>query len=289
MITLPLAVLSAGLVIAQPATPPSPPTPPVPATPPNPSPPSAPEAPKSTTITVSVVRDGKETTITRSNDGITVVYPGKDGERIEVRAADEAELRRNPEAYELYRRYLGSENPRVRVFSNLGEMGPEVWRIPPVPGIGPRVQMEFDREWAEGLRRQADESLRNSERARARAMEQAERARERLEQLRERNAQQPFSAEPGNPARQLGLQIDRADTALRSQLGDGVLITRVVPNSRAQAMGLQAWDYIKKFGDTEVSEPDQLRELIRAADGPVTLEVLRGGKPLTLTEPAPGR
>ena len=83
----------------------------------------------------------------------------------------------------------------------------------------------------------------------------------------------------------LGVHAVPIDDALRSQLGLGecLLVQHVVPESPAAQAGLQQYDIVLRFGDTEIHTLDQLlRAVDENKDREVTLTILRGGKQQTM-------
>jgi hypothetical protein len=86
-----------------------------------------------------------------------------------------------------------------------------------------------------------------------------------------------------------GLQIAPVDEPLRAQLGleagVGVLVRVVRPDSPAARLGLQAHDVIRTINGDKVGTTEQVRAALRAvaADAPVSIDLVRGGKPVRLT------
>ncbi len=67
--------------------------------------------------------------------------------------------------------------------------------------------------------------------------------------------------------------------------GKGVLVTSVVKDSPAEKGGLQAGDVIVKIGDARIADSGDLIEALADIDrgAPVSIDVVRRGKPLTIT------
>lgn len=85
----------------------------------------------------------------------------------------------------------------------------------------------------------------------------------------------------------LGATFEPADGALREQLdlpaGQGLVVASSEPEGAASRVGLKTNDVLLMIADKPVSKPDDLPKQLRAAgDGPVTLKLLRAGKPMTL-------
>ena len=66
--------------------------------------------------------------------------------------------------------------------------------------------------------------------------------------------------------------------------GQGLLVTRVVPDSPASAAGLRANDIIVRYAETTLSSFAQMTELARgdAAGENIVLDIIRGGQTLDL-------
>ena len=86
----------------------------------------------------------------------------------------------------------------------------------------------------------------------------------------------------------LGVAIQPLDEALAKSFGydstEGALIGNVLPDSPAAKAGLKAGDIVVKFGDKQISDTQQLRNLA-AATAPgtrVRIEVIRNGEPQTV-------
>jgi serine protease Do len=85
----------------------------------------------------------------------------------------------------------------------------------------------------------------------------------------------------------LGVGIQDVDPALQEALGmgdrDGVLISSVEPGGAAERAGVQRGDVVLSVDGSPVGTTGRLRNLIAAkGKGRVQLEILRGGKPITL-------
>lgn len=86
----------------------------------------------------------------------------------------------------------------------------------------------------------------------------------------------------------LGLSLTRASAVLRRQLalkrGAGLVVERVVPDSRAARAGFAEHDVLVKLDDQLLLLPEQLDALLEAAepDAPLDCTVLRGGREVVL-------
>lgn len=331
LLTLVAAAAAPVILYAQagttPPVPPAPPAPPAPATPPTalpPIPPQAPEAPEPATnskrtITVQVNNNGKETSIVQNSEGITVIYPGKDGEKVEVKASSADELKSSPEAYQIYRKYVLRDNdsPRVRVITPRSGVNNEFrFSIPPIPpmppmpeiqGLSPEQQKEIERALKDA-EKSTEDAFKRAEEGHSRALEGHKRAiegqqraiegqrraiegqrraledRQRTLNELQRSPEQSPAESPSTP--RLGVQVEELDEAIQSHLGSGVIILEVVEGSRAEKLGLQENDIIRSINGQPTPDAETLRELVRSANGPFKLEITRAGKPLHVEESA---
>lgn len=201
---------------------------------PDPSTPAEPVVGRSASITVSVVRNGQEITLTREEDRITVSYTGKDGERVTVQAKNEDELRQHPEAYQLYERYLGGGGSGVQVWGEVwggrrpdgGDRRPllERWQLGPRDRLPPGWRLELRQnlspelqEQLQELRRHADEIFRDSQHLREWARELADQLRDQLQQWQESDRARPPRVERAPRAE----APPRADQTPRPERGPG--------------------------------------------------------------------
>ncbi len=100
----------------------------------------------------------------------------------------------------------------------------------------------------------------------------------------------------GRPA--LGVQVGVASPTLRQdlKLGDreGLVVALVIPGSSADDAGLREHDFVLKANGKDVKQPQDLIEEVQKAGvgGKVSLQILRGGTPMTIEatvgEDAPG-
>jgi serine protease Do len=87
----------------------------------------------------------------------------------------------------------------------------------------------------------------------------------------------------------LGVMIQSVDETLAAALdlesADGVLVSEVVENSPAETAGLQRGDLILSVNGRSVDDPSRFTRRIRRVDAgeTATLELVRKGKPMTLT------
>ena len=87
----------------------------------------------------------------------------------------------------------------------------------------------------------------------------------------------------------IGVPITQVDATLRSQLPDlpadaGLVANEVVPESPAAKAGVKKFDILVKLGDKPLKDAEALIAQVQAAgDKPTSLELLRGGKPVSVT------
>jgi hypothetical protein len=96
----------------------------------------------------------------------------------------------------------------------------------------------------------------------------------------------------GHTSAPLGIVTVPVNEALASQLGldpgKGILVEKVLPESRAEQAGLQKHDILMKVNGEQITSPDQLRKTLRALkDKGFELAIVRKGKADTIeVEPA---
>ena len=113
-----------------------------------------------------------------------------------------------------------------------------------------------------------------------------------------RNGLTPLEPLPGDeamdevdldvPTGPFGLALGPVDDALRQHLSleanKGAVVAAVREGSHADRLGLKTRDVITAVNGTTVTGANKVAELVREAkEGGLSIEVLRGGKPLTLT------
>lgn len=248
-------------------------------------------------VTISVSENGKQIKIVKNKDGIAVTHPDKDGKAVEVKAKDEAELKTtSPEAYELYSKYLGKDGklkieglggegtttfsgPRARLRINGRELpGFEgryrTFTIPEMKGLSQEQRDELSKTLAE-----VEEKL---QKARA----ELDAARAKMERdLRENQWKTQAAAREAVPSPyRLGISATSAEGVLKEQLGDGLVIGEVMPESRATKLGLKENDLLQSLNGKPTPTVEALREILtEAKDGPLTAEVIRKGQKVTLS------
>jgi membrane-associated protease RseP (regulator of RpoE activity) len=88
------------------------------------------------------------------------------------------------------------------------------------------------------------------------------------------------------PSKSLGVMVHDLNDAMLDQhnLGYGIRVARVQPESAAAAAGLMAGDLIVEFNGKPIYSGDRLRWLVRQAEVGKNLEIKlhRDGKPMTL-------
>lgn len=94
------------------------------------------------------------------------------------------------------------------------------------------------------------------------------------------------------PATAIGVTVGPADSVLRSQLRlkakEGVVVTRVLPKSRAEKAGIRKYDILLKLGGKTIAVAGDLRRISEAKKGqPLKVELIRGAKCIHLTLEVP--
>ena len=95
----------------------------------------------------------------------------------------------------------------------------------------------------------------------------------------------------GNPVPrsgpQLGVYIGEVDPAVARYLGleSGLMVQDVVDDSLAQSLGIQAGDIVIKVGSRPIRNVSDVGAGLQASgEGKATVEILRRGRPMTLTQ-----
>ena len=252
------------------------------------------------------VRENQRTiNIREDGSGITMTVSAiENGRRVteEFKAKNAEDLRaQSPDAYTLYQRWSGSNgnNPLVRGADNLILQGPilvgglQAVPVPlppdPIEELRERVvqQMEKDKvpdeqrkQIADLLDRLQKGRLANQAGAGDEKAKQLKDYFEASDQLREKlealKLPDPGDDLPPPSKWRLGIQIARDPEKL--------VVGSVVPDSRAEKIGIKVGDVIDKIDDKPVKEIESLREALSAAKGPIEVLVVRDGKELKLQE-----
>lgn len=196
----------------------------------------------------------------------------------------------NPDAFELYSRWTG------RAGGVRGRRGaaPFGLRVVPNPPLGRPVGPPDANELLERLRQQ-QRQLAQQQPARGNDPLGAHDAvhEEMLDALHDLDRRlradevgddpvkihDPAGAAKAGP--QLGILV-------QENAGNGVTVARVMPGSRAEAMGLQSLDVIESVNGTPVSEASELQRTLAAIEAPLVVEGTRDKKPFKLEEKRAG-
>jgi membrane-associated protease RseP (regulator of RpoE activity) len=86
----------------------------------------------------------------------------------------------------------------------------------------------------------------------------------------------------------IGISVNAADDAIRAQLGlpagQGVVVGEVVGGSPAEKAGIKKHDIVLELNGKPLDKPETLAHQVQAAkDHPITLRLLRAGKPVVIT------
>jgi membrane-associated protease RseP (regulator of RpoE activity) len=86
----------------------------------------------------------------------------------------------------------------------------------------------------------------------------------------------------------IGISVNAPDDALRAQLGlpegRGVVVGEVTSGSPAEKAGVKKHDVLLDLNEKSIDKPETLAHQVQAAkDRPITLKLLRGGKPVTIS------
>ncbi len=100
----------------------------------------------------------------------------------------------------------------------------------------------------------------------------------------------PFPVPAPNEGPHLGILVGEISPALRSHLGlapeEGLLVDQVLPNTRAERLGLRRYDLLRSVGGMSVGSPADVRDALLTfpKDAPVRASIIRHGKRLELVE-----
>ena len=248
---------------------------------------------------------GIDLTVTGMENGLPVVV------RFTARSAEE--LRdQDPDAYRVYRRWAGNAGapfmrgrrliipPRVQ-FRPMPPPIPE--QRPPaddLPDLEARVLKQLQEARVPPEKRQPVwDLLRQLQELQAEgpavAAEDWNRQTERYnvlsdtlrDKLRDLKLPDPGDALPPPAKSRLGISVGPADPNVVGPGADaGLTVHRVVPDSRAQRIGLKEGDVIRTVNARTVADAGALRRAVSEAQGPLVIEVVRRGRPETVREKA---
>jgi hypothetical protein len=259
---------------------------------------------------INVREQARSIQIREGDFGIEMIVGAiENGEQVnaqfEAKNADDLK-KQSPDAFTLYERWgghAGQMNPMVRGAQNVvirgpvfigGMQGGAVFPVPlppdPVDELRDRVVAEMQkRDIGEEDRKQVQLLLERLQQMRAArivgqgagdAQKQLKEQFEISDKLREKMAalklEDPGEALPPPAKWRLGVQL----------AGDEgkVVVASVAPDSRADKIGLRPGDAIWKINGKEVAHVEGLKQNLQAAEGAITLIVVRDGKDVTLEE-----
>jgi gas vesicle protein len=253
------------------------------------------------------VRENQRTITIREDGsgGISMTVSAiENGRRVseEFKAKNSDDLKKqSPDAFTLYERWSGSNgnNPLVRGAENLVLQGPilvgglQALPVPlaqdPIEELKERIVGQMEQaNVGDEKRKEISDLLDRVQKGRL--ANQIGAADERGKQLKDYFAasdelREKLAAlklpDPGDdlppPSKwRLGIQIARDPEKL--------VVGSIVPESRAEKLGLQVGDVIDKIDDKPVKEIEGLREALSAAKGPIEMLVVRDGKEMKLQE-----
>lgn len=236
------------------------------------------------TTTIKGTFDGRTIELTEG-EGITMTVTGmQDGkeESVTFSVADAESLKEeSPEAHELYRRIMTTMRVENR-------------------GIAPLAFEEPMDVLRRQLERQMDAARTPADR-RAEVLAQVAKLRELRvtnrdegDDARDKKLKAFFESSDALRKTLAELKLDAGDLLPpppNARLGvqlvvrtERLQVEKVVPGSRGEKIGLRPGDYIQRVNLKDVSDVDQLRAAVAAARGPLSVEVVRDQKSVTLEE-----
>jgi hypothetical protein len=240
---------------------------------------------------ITVNEGGREVEIKDGPDGITMtvrgLVDGKPGSEEYVAGSAEQLREDNPEAFEIYQRWAGAVGPDIifngggRVIVNGGLL------LPPVPDEIDMLRSRLDKQMRDGKLKEAErdevnKAMEKLAAARLDLVAGMEKYTAQCDELRKTLEQ--YKLDPGDllppPAKtRLGVSINSDSGRL--------FIQKVADHSRAQRIGLQAGDIIRKVDGQDVENVGDLRRLVSAKESGLVVEITRAGEDVKLEEKAP--
>jgi hypothetical protein len=243
---------------------------------------------------ITVNEGGREVEIKDGPDGITMtvrgLVDGQPGSEEYVAGSAEQLREDNPEAYEIYERWAGAVGPDVifngglgggRVIINGGLL------LPQVPDEIDQLRSRLDKQMRDVNLKEADrdevnKALEKLAGARMDLVAGMDKYTAQCDEVRKTLEQ--YKLDPGDllppPAKtRLGVSIS-SDTGR-------LFVQKVGENSRAQRIGLQAGDVIRKVDGQDVENVGDLRRLVGAKESGLVVEITRAGDEVKLVEKAP--
>jgi hypothetical protein len=247
---------------------------------------------------------GIDLTVTGVQDGKPVAA------RFEARSPDE--LRdQDPDAYRVYRRWAGNGGAAPFMRGRrliIPQRAPFRILPPPEPALQPpaddltnletRVQRQLNQAAVPKEKQQpVRDLLRQLQQLQAEGQAiAAEDWNKQIEKynllsdtlrdkLRDLKLPDPGDALPPPAKSRLGVSVGAADPGAAGPGADaGLTIHRVVPDSRAERLGLKEGDVIRTVNGKAVADTGALRRAVAEAKDPLVIEVTRAGKPETVRE-----
>jgi hypothetical protein len=265
----------------------------------------------------TTVEDGsgqRKVVIVEGPAGIDLTVTGvRDGQpvaaRFKARSADELR-EQDPDAYRVYRRWAGNNAAPFMRGRRLIMPPRAPFRIlpPPEPVLQPpaddlinleaRVQRQLNQAAVPDAKQlPVRDLLRQLQQLQAEGQAvAAEDWNKQIEKynllsdalrdkLRDLKLPDPGDALPPPAKSRLGVSVGAADPGVVGPGADaGLTIHRVVPDSRAQRLGLKEGDVIRAVNGKTVADTGALRRAVAEAKDPLVIEVVRAGQPETVRE-----
>lgn len=261
---------------------------------------------------IDVNDEGRQIKIIQDGDGIEMTVTGElEGHpAIEsYKAATPDELKsENPEAYALYERFargIGSDFNGIGMPGNIILQGQG--NLVLIPPMQPMPLLRAGGDDLGAVRDRLEQQMQNAKLP----PDQKQRVHDAIDKVAQ--SMNLDVAAPGDPADERIGRYDKACDALRKTLSDlnlpdpgdalpppkgarlgisvqpdfatgGVGISHVVPNSRADRIGLQSDDVIRKINGKDVGDVKELRRLVTEHAKGLTLDITRDGREMKLEE-----
>lgn len=109
------------------------------------------------------------------------------------------------------------------------------------------------------------------------------------EKLAELKLPDPGESLPPPAKARLGISVGAGPLIVPGGVEEGLTVSRVVPDSRGERIGIKDGDVIRTVNGKAVPDTQALRRAVTEATDPLVIEVVRGGKPHTLREKPGGK
>ena len=104
------------------------------------------------------------------------------------------------------------------------------------------------------------------------------------DRLRDLKLPDPGDALPPPATSRLGISVAAGDPGIAGRADEGLLVARVMPDSRGERLGLREGDVIRSVNGKAVADTTALRRAVTEAKDPLVMEITRDAEARTLRE-----